>query len=294
MAVRRKSNWYIYFIAFGLALAFAVGIIFSFRWYLFPEMKKETGLTSTGELEAGFRPDSSHSFNIVAMLSDDVSDLPELFMLVGYDAVESRIAFIPLSNGISIPVEERTLPNVYASRGGNGVISAVADVTGVTCDGYVCLDRDSFIRLVSAYGNVEYNVPKTIIVDDGSELDTFNMGEQIFSAESLFRYIYLADHGEDESYRFSLVGEVLSELINQNLSYVDSALLDSYFGIISGGDTNIDQELFAEKKAALLNTAIYGSAPAEFYVPYGEYSGDGSFVPAENSLITISQKCGLE
>lgn len=294
MAVRRKSNWYIYFIAFGLALAFAGGIIFSFRWYLFPEIKESTGLTADGELDANFKPDESHNFTLLTMLSDGESDIPDLFMMVAFNAVENRLAFIPLPNGISVPADGRTLPNVYAAQGGEAAVYAVSDATGITCDGYVRLDRESFIRLVSAYGNVEYNVPKTLIVDDGAELDTFNAGMQIFSAESMFRYVYLADFGEDEQYRFNMIGDIISELVNQNLVYVDSALLDSYFGIITNGnDTNLTEELFSAKKAALLNTATYGSDPAEYYVPYGEYSGDGSFVISENSVITISQKCGI-
>lgn len=294
MAVRRRSNWYIYFIAFGLALAFAIGVIFTFSWFLFPEVKEASGLTSTGELEAGFKPDASHNFTLVTMLKDGEHDSPELYMMTAFNAMENRVTFIPLPNGISVPADERTLPNVYAAKGGAGVIAAVSNATGITADGYICFDRDSFIRLVSAYGNVEYNVPKTLIVSDGIETDTFNAGEQLFSAESVFRYIYLADFGQDESYRFNMVGDLIAELFNQNVRYIDSLQLDSYYGLITEATENdLTKDGYNSKKAAMLNTAIYGSSPAEFYVPYGEYSADGSFTIAKNSVTTISQKCGF-
>ncbi|MBQ8194627.1 MAG: LCP family protein [Oscillospiraceae bacterium] len=296
MAVRRKSNWYIYFIAFGIAFAFAVGVIFTFRDFLFPETQETTtGLTGTGELSDDFTPDASHSFTILTMLADTDGGIPELFSMVSYDAVDHAFVIIPLPNGISVNADERTLPNIYAAKGGEGAISAVANATGITCDGYICFDREAVIRLISAYGNVRYNIPKTVVVTDGAELDAFNAGEQIFSPEAVFRYIYLADFGEGEEYRFSIIGDIMSQLINQNISYSDSMMLDSYFKIISEDcKTDITEELYLSKKAALLNTITYGSEPAEFYIPYGEYSGDGSFTIAENSVTTINQKCGMD
>ncbi len=295
MAVKRKSNWYIYFIAFGVALAFVIGIIMTFSWYLFPETKETSGITTTGELSDDFRPDSSYNFTVMTMLADSEQSVPELFIMVSYNAVDNALVFIPLPNGISIPADERSLSNIYASKGGEGVVDAVSNAVGISCDGYISFNRESFIRLVAAYGNVRYNVPNTILVTDGSELAAFNAGEQIFSPESVFRYIYLADFGEGESYRFNIISELLSELINQNLRYTDSSLLDSYFNIITEAcGTNITEEMFLSKKAALLNTITYGSSPAEYYVPYGEYGGDGSFMISDNSIITITQKCSQD
>ncbi len=295
MAVRRKSNWYIYFIAFGIALAFAIGVIFTFRDFLFPEVEETTGLTGTGELADDFTPDASYNFTILTMLSDTDDGIPELFSMLSYDAVEHAFVVIPLPNGISVPADERTLPNIYAAKGGEGAVSAVANATGINCDGYICLDREAVIRLISAYGNVRYNIPKTIVVTDGAALDAFNAGEEIFSPEAVFRYIYLADFGEGEEYRFNMVGDILSQLINQNISYSDSMMLDSYFRIVTEDcKTNISEDMYLSKKAALLNTITYGSEPAEYYVPYGEYSGDGSFTIADNSVTTIRQKCNVE
>ena len=295
MAVKRKSNWYIYFIAFGIALAFALGVVFTFRDFLFRETTQvSTGLTSTGELSDDFKPDDSHSFTIMTMLGDETGSMPALFIMVRYNAVENTVVYITLPNGISVPDSGRTLPNVYAAQGGAGVITAAAEATGVTCDGYIAMDRQAFSRLISSFGNVEYNVPKTLLVTDGTTVDAFNTGLQIFSPEAMFRYIYLAEFTEGESYRFSMIGDVFAELINQNFRSTDSSLLDNYFKIITEVcETDLTQEFYNSKKAALLNTVEYGSDIAEFYVPYGEYGEDGSFTIAANSLTTISQKCGM-
>lgn len=295
MAVRRKSNWYIYFIAFGITMAFVIMAIITFRDYLFSEPTESAGINQTGTLAEDFKPTAEYDFNIMAMLSEYEADAPSLFVLAAYNAVESRVTFIPVPDGISMSSQDRSLRNIYAAQGGQGVVDVFKSITGVSCDGYVKLDRAAFCDLVTAIGNIEYDIPQTIMITDGREIDTLNAGEQLLSAERTFRYIMLADFDEGESYRFNIVGSVLSELINQNISSTDSFLLDTCVQIIlSQGETDITNEAYSAKKAALLNTITYGSSPAEYYVPYGEYGDNGSFDIAANSVTTIKQKAGQD
>ncbi len=295
MAVRRKSNWYIYFIAFGIAMAFAIMVILTFRWYLFPEKSEEVGLNSAGELSDSFKPLPEHSFITLAMLSGSIDESPQLFVLAEYDAVESRVTFVPLPNGISMSAEGRTLPNVYDAMGCDGVAKAVENAVGITVDSYVRFDRESFTEFVTAYGNVRYNVPKTMIIKDGIEAETLNAGEQLFTGDMMYRYIMLAEFEGGESYRFNIIGEIFAETVNQNYSDADSSLLDTYARLLmEAPENNITEDKYNTKKAALLNTAIYGVSPAEYYVPYGEYTNDGGFDISENSVITIKQKAGLD
>lgn len=294
MSVRRRSNWYIYFIAFGIALTFAIVAIFAFSWYLFPEDSSTTGLTPPG-LDEKFKPTAEHSFNMMTMLSDNSYDSPELFVMVEYDAVRNRVAFVFLPNGISIPTEGRSLPNVYAAQGANKVISVVGDIVGVSCDSYVKLDRAGFLSLVSIFGNVNYEVLKTIMIRDGAEIETINAGSQRLAAESMFRLAMLAQYDEGESYRFNCIGQMFADLINQNFRNIDESLLDRYFSVImENAETDLTDDLYARHRDALLNTVEYGKNPVEYYVPYGEYNDDGGFEIAANSITTIQQKAGLE
>ncbi len=83
----------------------------------------------------------------------------------------------------------------------------------------------------------------------------------------------------------------MSELINQNASYSDSASMDTLAEFfIESYDTDFTEEDYSVRKAALLNTSLYIINPAEYYVPYGEYTEDGGFVISDNSLTTITQK----
>lgn len=295
MTVHRKSNWYIYLLAFGIAAVFAVMAIIAFKWYLFPENTEQVDLNKNGELTEDFKPTAEYNFNIVTMLSDSGTDNPELFVMVTYNAVNSRIVFIPIPAGISVEKDERTLTNIYASQGGEGVISALENVFGVRCDCYIKLDRQGFRDVLTSFGNVEYNIQKTLIVKDGMEIETFNAGNRFLTAESVFRLMMKADFQEGESYRFNIVGDLLSQTINQNYREVDTTSLDASFHMLMEvAETNLTENLYRSKKAALLYSVEYGVNPGEFYVPYGEFTEDGAFKIAENSVISVRQRAGLE
>lgn len=292
MAVRRKSNWYIYIIAFGITLAMIVMVVIFLKDVIFPE-SKETGLNTNGTLSDDFVPDKSMGLSVMTMISDTDSEMPSLFIAAVYDAVENRLTYIPLNDSIALSSSGRTLPNIYAAQGGSGVAKAVSDVLGISFDGYIRFTRDSFMELMSAFGNVEYEVAKTLLIDDGAEVRAINSGKQIFTAEMLYKYIMFADFDEGESYRFNMIGSILIELVNQNISYIDSSLLDVYAAnILENSETDLTEDRYKHSKAAMLNTIRYGINPAEYYVPYGEYGDDGSFVISDNSLVTIRQKAG--
>ena len=295
MYVRRKSNWYIYFIAFGITMAFVIVAIFAFKWYLFPEDTQSTGIDKvTGELTDDFRPTAQHNFNLLGMVSEGVNDSPEFFYLVEYNAPENKITFVPLPNGISVGSEGRTLPNVYAAQGGMEVIKAVESETGIKCSAFIKMDRLSFDDMLTSFGNVEYDLQKTIIVTENDDISTFNSGRHLLTSDEVYQLIVKANYDEGESYRFKIAGEIFSELINQNYHNIDSGLLDTYFNmVIKNSETNLTENVYTQHKAALLNTVVYGVSPAEFYIPYGEYTDDGGFKIAENSIVSIKQKAGL-
>lgn len=295
MTVHRKSNWYIYLLAFGITAVFVVMAIMAFRWYLFPENTDQVDLNKNGELTKDFKPTAEYNFNLVTMLSEGEADNPDLFVMVTYNAVDSRLVFIPMPVGISIEKDERTLSNIYAAQGGEGVITALENIFGVRCDCYIKLDRRSFNDIVTSFGNIEYNIQNTLIVKDGLEVETFNAGTRMLTAESVYRLMMKADFQEGESYRFNIVGDLLAETINQNFRELDTSMLDTLFNqLIDIAETNLTESLYRSKKAALLNSVEYGVNPGEFYVPYGEYTDDGAFKVAETSVISVRQRAGLE
>lgn len=294
MSVKRKSNWYIYFISFGITIAFAVVAVISFRWYLFPDKTESAGVSQSNSEPDAFVPTSAHNFVTLMMLSDAKSDDPELFVIASYNAADNDVCFIPLPSGLSVELNGRTLSGIYSSDGGEAVVKAIEEAVGVTCESFVKSDREAFVSLVSGFGNVEYTVGKTTIITDGITVETINSGEQLFTAEKLFGYIMKADFGEGELYRLNVVGDILTELINQNFRNLDSSILDVYYNMITeNSDTNIKSEQYQTRKPALLNTVEYGNTPAEYYIPYGEYTEDGGFRISENSIISIKQRAGL-
>ncbi len=295
MYVRRKSNWYIYFLSFVITAAFVIVAIFVFRWYLFPTDTQETGIDKvTGELTDDFKPTAEHSFNLLGMLSDGAIDSPELFYIVLFNAPSNSITFVPIPNGISVASQGRTLPNVYEAQGGAEVVNILEKEIGIKCSSYVKMDSKSFEELLTVFGNVEYDIPRTITIKKGEDMVTFNSGRNLLTSEEVFDLVYRAEYDEGEAYKFRTAADIFAELINQNYHHVDGSLLDTYYGmIINSAETNLNEQLYKAHKAALLNTVEYGVQPADFYIPYGEYTDDGGFKIAENSIISIKQKAGL-
>ena len=294
MSVKRKSNWYIYFISFGITIAFVIAAVLAFSWYLFPDRTESVGALQSNNSSEAFKPTSAQNFVMMSMLSDGSSDAPELFVMISYNAVENDICFIPVPSGLSVERTGKTLSGIYSSEGGEAAVKAVEEAVGVTCGSFVKMDKEAFVSLASAFGNVEYNVGKTVIITDGITVETVNAGEQLFTAETMFGYIMKADFGEGELYRLNVVGDIMTELINQNFRNLDSSILDVYYNmIIESSDTNIKNEQYQAKKPALLNTVEYGNVPAEYYIPYGEFTEDGGFTISENSIISIKQRVGL-
>ncbi len=105
MTVKRKSNWYIYFIAFVIALAFAIMVIIAFRWYLFPDGTIPVGLTSTGELSDSFRPTEEYNINMLVMIAEEDEGIPQFYNIAAYNAVEGRVTIIPFPNVIIVEKE---------------------------------------------------------------------------------------------------------------------------------------------------------------------------------------------
>lgn len=291
MSVRRKSNWYIYAITFAITLALALVAILTFRRYLFPTDTTSVGLNERGEPDANFKPTAEHNASIMFMFSDNAEDSPELFVLAEYSAMENRLTFVPIPDGISVASESRNLTNIYTAQGGNGVISTINDILGVNCDTYIKLDRSGFVNFVTGFGSVDYDIAKTIVIQDGNESEIINAGSQNLTAETIFRLAMCADFEEGEAYRFNVVGGLLSDLVNQNFRNIDSTLMDVFYRSINEiSENNLSEQKYKAHKAALLYTINYGSYPAEYYVPYGEYIEDGGFVISENSITTIKQK----
>ncbi|MDE6727597.1 MAG: hypothetical protein K2J80_06620, partial [Oscillospiraceae bacterium] len=123
---------------------------------------------------------------------------------------------------------------------------------------------------------------------------TFNTGRHLLTSDEIYLLAIKTDYEEGESYKFKIAGEIFSELVNQNYHHVDVGLLDTYFDMLmKNAETNLTENVYKAHRGALLYTVEHGVSPAEFYIPYGEYTEDGGFSISENSVTTIRQKLGV-
>ena len=102
--------------------------IFSFRDFLFPK-SQETGLSTDGTLSDDFVPDHSMDLSVMTMISDGSADMPSLFIAVTYNAVDNRLLFIPVTDGIALASSGRTLHGDYPRVAAQALVELIsADV----------------------------------------------------------------------------------------------------------------------------------------------------------------------
>lgn len=290
MAVKRRSNWYIYLITIVITGVILSIVVLAMHNYIFPTANGGNALvdnTGTNNQGSSFKPDNTYNFTLLFMLGEEKGGIPDYFMTVTYLAEDSVVVCIPFTSNTL--VGENTLKNTYESKGSTGVISAIKQETGLTCDKYVKFDKDTFVAFIDAVGNVEVSIPKDLTYAnvESNTLTTFKAGSQIFSGINLYNYLTFPDYNEGDDYRNVVHSTCISAFINQNLRYTTENLLQNYIGlIINDTDTNINIDDFTKKKQAILYTATTGTNPAEYYIPYGDKSGD-KFVIADASKKTI-------
>ncbi len=155
MAVkRRKSNWYIYLIAFAAASVIAAMILSIFWDIIF--VPKENKTTSGIKSDV---PDASNNLITLFMLSEEKAANPSLYMIVSFQPADEAVFCIPLKTNMSVKVGNKTatLDEFYSEGGIKSVLYGIEGTVGVKCDRYVKLDRDSLVALADVVGKLYIN-----------------------------------------------------------------------------------------------------------------------------------------
>ena len=297
MAVKkRKSNWYIYVITFLIALGIAVLAVQSMEGLLFPEKS-----TDALNYEAvSYLPSEANNMTTLVMLSEMKAGTPDLYMIVGYRPNKETIALIPISRQLksNVGFTMATLTEHYQSGGAESVMLAIQNATGVEIDNYVKFDRLSFIGFIDEIGKVSvnsaYDIPSDTLGEDGNQEIFLTAGAHALGGEDLHKYLTYTSDELGEDYRNMTFGSVAMSVFNSNFRSLSSTLLQSYFNkIINTTDTDMRFEDYTLRQQAFMYTSENSYNPAVYYIPYGTYEEDGSFVIAESSVATIKDRLGI-
>lgn len=317
MAVKRKSNWYIYLIA--LIISFVMlGLFVSSIWdSLFPASDDAASYSVS---HADYRPSPDIEPTFLLMLSDMKAATPVYYMLANYRPRDEIIVFVPLQENMKVSYggNEGSLYEMYDNFGAEAVVGGIKNTLGVECEHYIKFDRLSFIDFVDLTGDVYVNIPaditevvtktvleKEIVEVDGEEQEVtrqkkktveevvFPAGAQYLNGENLYSYITY-DFGKGTDYKLAVHGAMAMNMLNKNFRNLSSTELQRYAEkIISSTDTDITFSDYVEYQSVLQYTTENTINPCEYYMPYGESDG-GYFIISDNSKATIIDRLDIK
>lgn len=237
-----------------------------------------------------FIPDASYNFTMLIMISESIDKAPERYMTLTYRADNSEIILMPyLKNSM---IGGSTLQSAYDSGNAEGVMQTLNNGLETNISKYIRFTSATLEELFDMVGNTTLDVPKEIKYEnsDGT-LDIVPKGSSSFSGAQMYQYLMIPDYGQkDVQYSCKVQGTALSCFINQNFRDVTAQELDEYMKYIVGFvSTNITEQDYTAKKAALLYTFDAVDEACDYYIPYGEKSGS-DYVITDESISSAKDK----
>ncbi len=290
MAVKKKSNWYIYIIAFVITFVI-LGLIVRAMWgFLFPE-RDDSSAAMAGTSD--FRPDESVRLTCLAMLSETKAGVPQYYMLLNYRPRDEVVVCVPLKANtiVSSGKYEGSIKEIYNAAGPAEVVKGINKTLGVDCGKYMKFDKTSFAEFVDLTGDVYIKVPNELSFG-GTVM--FEAGEQYMTGMELYSYMTFSDYGKGEDYRSAVHGSVIMNLINQNFRNRTATELQTFATkILNTAETDFIFDDFTANQSSFIYTTTSSVNPAEYYIPYGENDENGYFRISESSAATIRDRISM-
>ncbi len=288
MNTKRRSNWYIYLITFVITgvILFIVSNALLNSYYSSQQTQNVTQQQQTGTV---FVPDENYNFTILLMLSEKIDSVPEQYMTLTYRADKSQFTVMPyLANSY---IGGSTLKNAYESGQAQAVINSLNTALGTQITKYVRFTSSTAVQLFDTVGNTTLSVPKELKHENSDNtLTIIKEGTSAFSGSQLYDYLTFPDYGEDDvQYSCKVQGTAISSFLNQNFPDISESALDECVGFITDfTDTNITEQDYLSKKAGLLYTFGDSPTPCDFYIPYGDLSGN-DYVISGDSIESVKE-----
>lgn len=286
---KRRSNWYIYLITF-LITGVLLYIVSNAMLSAFNEKKQN--VTSEEQYSGTvFKPNASHNFTVLAMLSETADDIPDYYMTLTYRGDKNCIIVMPYLSDTSFGGE--TMKNAYVSGGAESVMKIINDALGTDITKYVKFTGSTVTEFFNMVGNTTLSVPREYKYED-KEDKSFSIvyaGTYSFTGNQMYNYLTFPDFGEaDKRHPAKVHAVVYSSFINQNFFRVSESAMAGYFEYIAYyTDSNISEEDYESKKEAILYTFNHVNECCDYYIPFGDASGD-SYLIAEQSIATAKDK----
>lgn len=222
------------------------------------------------------------------------------FMVVRMIATEQRIVFMPVpaDTCASLDGGENSIYEYYRMSGTNKAVRAVEEALGIEIDYYLKLNNESFKSIASIFGGTDYNVPYNLIYSnpDTGEETIYREGENYMDGDAIRKLITYPLYNSGEEYRAKVMGVVITDLVNKNVSEGFSSHMDDYFSMVinSPVETNFTAYDYAEQSDAMKYVSESNDYVSRFVNVSGTYNENSLFVLDEGFLKAVPEFLKLE
>lgn len=205
------------------------------------------------------------------------------FLLARFAPADNKAVLVPLQTDIACELNgtANTLYEFYRLGGTAEAKKAVEKFTGLTVDKYLKFSKDSFTLFSDFMGNVDYDIPYNLIIENPStgESTVIKSGNQLLDSNTLRKVMCYPDYNGGEEYRAKVVGNLAAELLNSGCRGILRDGLDTVFTDIINSDieTDITKYDYEEDKPAINYVLENTSAPAQLVIPSGSYNENGCY-----------------
>lgn len=205
------------------------------------------------------------------------------FVLARFAPADNKAVLVPLQTDIACEMDgvSNTLYEFYRLGGTADAKRAVEKFTGLTVDRYMKFSRESFTLFSNFMGNVEYDIPYNLFINDPAtgESTVIKSGNQILDSNTLRKVMCYPDYTGGEEYRAKVVGTLAAELLNSGCRGILQDGLDSVFSEIINSDieTDITRYDYDEDKPAIEYVLGNSTSPAQLVIPSGSYNENGCY-----------------
>ncbi|MBP1545289.1 MAG: LCP family protein [Oscillospiraceae bacterium] len=228
-------------------------------------------------------PELGDGRTVLFIYEADKAQTSTSFVLARFAPADNKVVLVPLQTDIACEMDgtANTLYEFYRLGGTADAKRAVEKFTGLSVDKYMKFSRESFTTFSNFMGNVDYEVPYNLIIDNPStgENTVIKEGNQILDANSLRKVMCYDGYTGGEEYRAKVVGNLAFELLNSGCRGMLGSNTELVFNDIINSDveTDITRYDFEEDMPAIQYVLENTSAPAQLVIPSGTYNENGCY-----------------
>ncbi|MGN0638241.1 MAG: LCP family protein [Huintestinicola sp.] len=220
---------------------------------------------------------------VLFIYEDGKSQTSTNFLLARFAPADNKAVLVPLQTDIACELDgtANTLYEFYRLGGTAQAKRAVEKFTGLTVDRYLKFTKDSFALFADFMGNVDFDIPYNLTIDDAASGRTIVLrsGNQLLDTNTLRKVMCYPDYKGGEEYRAKVVGNLAAELLNSGSRGILRDGLDTVFTDIVNSDIETDITIYdyEDDKPAIDYVLENTSSPAQLVIPSGTYNENGCY-----------------